>query len=277
MKQTLIFAFRLATSYGSLAAGVVLWTVLLSHLHSPDRPVADWTAPDGAVDRPLVVVDAGHGGHDRGAAANRLIEKEATLDIARRLQRQLESRGVSVRMTRAEDKFVSLDGRAEIANDSRAVAFISVHLNIASEGPADAHGIETYFCGSKSLSAVRLIRTSLDIKGSGGLSDLRGQKLAEVIQRIASARTQAADRGVKERKYTVIHATACPAVLVECGFMTHAAEAAKLRREEYRDKLADGLAEGVCAFLQAQTLKPRRGVLLEAPKSVPANGLAASD
>ena len=82
------------------------------------------------------------------------------------------------------------------------------------------------------------------------------------------------------KNYTVIHSTACPSVLVECGFMTDAAEAATLRREDYREKLAGGLSEGVCAFLQAQSMKPKRGIILEAPKpdaSATANELAVSD
>ena len=73
-------------------------------------------------------------------------------------------------------------------------------------------------------------------------------------------------------------ATACPSVLVECGFMTDAAEAATLRLADYRDKLAGGLSEGVCAFLQAQSMKPKRGIILEAPKTgAAANDLAVSD
>ncbi len=278
MKQAFFLTFRLFAAYGALAAGVWLLTLSFSRIEAPDRGEIRWISAGGDPAGPLVVIDAGHGGADRGAAANRLIEKEATLDISRRLQRKLEAIGVRVKMTRQDDRFLSLDQRAEIANECGASAFISVHLNTSGDTTTDARGIETYFCGSKSLSAVRKIRESLNITESSGLQDLRGKNLAEVIQRITCARTQATNRGVKSKNYTVIRSTACPSVLVECGFMTDAAEAATLRREDYREKLASGLSEGVCAFLQAQSMKPKRGIILETPKpDAPANELAVSD
>ena len=278
MKRAFFLTFRLLAAYGALAAGVWLLTLCFSRIQAPDPRETEWISADGNPAVPLVVIDAGHGGTDRGAAANRLIEKEATLDIARRLQHKLEAKGVRVRMTRQDDRFLSLDERAQIANENGASAFVSVHLNTSGSGTTDARGMETYFCGSKSLSAVRQIRESLNIADVGGLQDLRGKKLAEVIQRITCARTQAANRGVKSKNYTVIHSTACPSVLVECGFMTDAAEAATLRREDYREKLAGGVSEGVCAFLQAQSMKPKRGIILEAPKpDAAANELAVSD
>jgi N-acetylmuramoyl-L-alanine amidase len=278
VKRSLFLAFRLLAAYGALAAGVWLLALSFSRIQAPDRRQMLWISASGDPAVPLVVIDAGHGGTDRGAAANRLIEKEATLDIARRLQRKLEAAGVRVQMTRQDDSFLSLDERAQIANECGASAFISVHLNTSGSGTTDGRGMETYFCESKSLSAVRQIRESLNIAEAGGLRDLRGKKLAEIIQRITCARTQAANRGVKSKNYTVIQSTACPSVLVECGFMTDAAEASMLRREDYREKLAGGLSEGVCAFLQAQSMKPRRGIILEAPKpGAAANELAVSD
>ena len=280
MKQAFFLTFRVLAAYGALAAGVWFLALSVNWIEAPDRREMLWISAGGDPQVPLVVIDAGHGGADRGAAANRLIEKEAALDIACRLQHKLEASGVRVQMTRQDDSFLSLDQRAQIANESGASAFISVHLNTSGSGTTDGRGIETYFCGSKSLSAVRQIRESLNIADAGGLQDLRGKNLAEVIQRITCARTQAANRGVKSKNYTVIHSTACPSVLVECGFMTDAAEATTLRREDYREKLAGGVSEGVCAFLQAQSMKPKRGIILEAPKpeaAATANELAVSD
>jgi N-acetylmuramoyl-L-alanine amidase len=278
VKRTLFLTFRLLGAYGALAAAVWLLALSFSRIQAPDHGEVRWNSAGGDPAVPLVVIDAGHGGTDRGAAANRLIEKEATLDIARRLQRKLEATGVRVKMTRQDDRFLSLDERVQIANEGGASAFISVHLNTSGDNTTDARGIETYFCGSKSLSAVRQIRESLNIAEASGLQDLRGKKLAEVIQRTTCARTQAANRGVKSKNYTVIYSTACPSVLVECGFMTDAAEAATLRREDYREKLAGGLSEGVCAFLLAQSMKPKRGIILETPKpGAQATTLAVSD
>ena len=100
------------------------------------------------------------------------------------------------------------------------------------------------------------------------LRDLRGKQLAEVIQRITCQRVSAEDRGAKERSLTVVQTTTCPSVLVECGFMTHKKEATQLKEESYRDRLASGVAEGVCVFLKAQELQPKRGLQLTEPKSV---------
>ncbi len=244
-------------AYAALAAAFLcIW---LAH-----RRAEMVSPPSLAAAKPLVVVDAGHGGTDGGAVANQLIEKKLALDLAKRLRKRLEAEGIEVRMTREGDTFIPLEKRSQIANDSKAAAFVSLHLNTTEEGEADARGVETYFCARKSLAATRLIRERAGIKGAESVQDERGRLLAEAVQRAACKSTGAPDRGAKERPYTVIHTTACPSVLVECGFITNDAEAAKLKQEEYRDRLAAGVAEAVAAFLRVQEVQPARGLVLKA-------------
>lgn len=201
----------------------------------PALPRWDETAP-------LIIVDAGHGGHDGGAVANDVVEKNLALDLARRLKRELEAAGLRVRMTRDTDVFLSLEERAALTGRLKASAFVSVHLNTDGEGSA-AEGIETYFADSKPLSARQnsAPRTSADF--------------AEQVQRMVCASTKAQNRGTKARGYAVISQASCPAVLVECGFITNAEEAARLKRADYGDKVATGIAQGVAVFLQAHPPK----------------------
>ncbi|MBN8417625.1 MAG: N-acetylmuramoyl-L-alanine amidase [Verrucomicrobia bacterium] len=199
---------------------------------------------------PLVVVDAGHGGHDGGAVANGVIEKNMSLDIASRVKRELEAAGVRVVMTRSGDSFLSLDERAALAGRHEADAFVSVHLNTDGEG-SDAEGVETYFAESQTLSA-RQFMPAASVQGRG----VEGSaEFASTVQRLVCGATQAADRGIKARDYAVVARAACPAVLVECGFITSASESVRLKQEGYRDKVADGIARGVVLFLQSHAIR----------------------
>lgn len=200
---------------------------------------------------PLVVVDAGHGGHDGGAVANGVIEKNMSLDIASRVKRELEAAGVRVVMTRSGDSFLTLDERAALAGRHEADAFVSVHLNTDGEG-SEAEGVETYFAESQSLSARQFMRAAgVPRAGTAGGS----AEFASTVQRLVCGATQAADRGIKARDYAVVARAACPAVLVECGFITSASESVRLKQAGYRDKVADGIARGVVLFLQSRAIR----------------------
>lgn len=148
---------------------------------------------------------------------------------------------------------------------------MSLHLNTAGSAGPEARGVETYFSSNKALPAVRLLQASLGASTAAGLRDHRGEKLAQLIQHRVCKTTGAIDRGIKERSYTVVFRTACPSVLVECGFMTNAEEAARLKREDYRDQLVDGIAQGVRVFLEAQELHPNRGLIFNGSPVEPAS------
>jgi N-acetylmuramoyl-L-alanine amidase len=169
-----------------------------------------------------VVIDAGHGGHDRGGIPSNIIpEKGVALDTSLRLQRYLKAAGLRTVMTRSSDVFVTLDQRVNISNAQKNAIFVSVHYNSAVR--RGANGIETF-------------------------ANPAGLPLARRIQRNAMKTTYGEDRGVKQRGFYVLRKNRKPAVLVECGFLTNPTDAALAGRASYRDKLARQIADAILEY-----------------------------
>lgn len=175
---------------------------------------------------PLIVLDAGHGGTDVGAPAPGIWEKELTLPTTLATGAILEAAGYRVEYTRRGDDTVTLAARAEQANTQGATLFVSIHANAFPNNPA-IHGLETYY----------------------GRDDPDSRPLAEAIHRAVRAATGADDRGIRTAGFYVLQHTVMPAVLVETGYLTNEDEFANLATEEYRNLLAQGIAEGIMAYL----------------------------
>ncbi|MBE7495707.1 MAG: N-acetylmuramoyl-L-alanine amidase [Verrucomicrobiaceae bacterium] len=251
-RRTALLLAQVLASFAALAGACLALVWLENSVTSLPRP----TLPPSAGEMqktPLVLVDAGHGGHDGGAVAHGSIEKHLTLEIARRLRTHLEAAGLRVVMTREKDEFLPLDTRAALTARHGAAAFVSIHINTDGSGTA-AEGIETYFAAKPSLSAIRQ---------TGGKAAKRpaSEDLAAQVQKHVCEATRAENRGIKDRGYVVISQAACPAVLVECGFLTNSAEAARLKDATHQEKLAQGIATGVKRFLQS---RPAGSVVLAA-------------
>ncbi len=168
----------------------------------------------------VVVIDAGHGGHDRGGIPHqRVPEKIMTLDVAQRVQAILQKSGYRVVMTRNNDVFVPLGTRVAIANSYRNAIFVCIHFNSARR--SGANGIETYFYNRDSLP------------------------LASAIHYYVAGSAPSMNRGVRRRGYYVLRRTRIPAVLVECGFLTNPTEARYVQSSAYRQKLAEAIARGI--------------------------------
>ena len=167
-----------------------------------------------------VVIDAGHGGHDRGGIpGQRIAEKDMTLDVAQRLRSVLSASGYRVVMTRDSDVFVPLPTRVAIANSYGNAIFVCIHFNATQR--RGAGGIETYFYSRDSLP------------------------LASAIHSYVVGGAPSSNRGVRRRGFYVLRKTNIPAVLVECGFLTNPTEAAYAASASYRQKLAEEIAAGV--------------------------------
>ena len=167
-----------------------------------------------------VVIDAGHGGFDRGGIPRqRIPEKEMTLDVAQRLKALLAASGYHVVMTRDSDVFVPLATRVAIANSYQNGIFVCIHFNSATRIGAD--GIETYFYSRDSLP------------------------LASAVHYFVAGGAPSPNRGVRRRGYYVLRKTKIPAVLVECGFLTNPNEGQYAQSPSYRQKLAEEIAAGV--------------------------------
>ena len=170
-----------------------------------------------------VVIDAGHGGFDRGGIrANIIPEKGVALDVARRLRTYLADAGLRTIMTRSQDTFVTLDRRVAIANGQRRAIFVSIHFNSAPRRGAD--GIETFY-GSP-----------------------RAKKLASLIQRYAMKTTSGENRGIKRARFYVLRRSRIPAVLIECGFLTNPQDARRASRSAWRDQLARQIARAIIEY-----------------------------
>lgn len=194
---------------------------LLLTVVAPDSHAARSRRSSSGDDSPItVVIDAGHGGHDRGGIpGQRVAEKDMTLDVALRLRNVLSASGYRVVMTRSSDVFVPLGGRVAIANSYRNAVFVCIHFNAT--GRSGASGIETYFYSRDSLP------------------------LASAIHYYVAGGAPSDNRGVRRRGYYVLRKTAIPAVLVECGFLTNPTEAAYAQSASYRQKLAEEIAAGI--------------------------------
>lgn len=178
-------------------------------------------SPQGVGRFRTVVVDAGHGGIDRGAKGidGRSLEKTYALDTAKRIERGLRARGYRVIMTRRSDYFVSLPGRVQISNRQRDAIFLSVHYNWARN--SGASGTETFHYNSRSYP------------------------LAANIQREVNRVAPTPNRGVKRARFHVLRNNAKPAVLLELGFMSNARELRLIKSASYRQRLAAAVVRGV--------------------------------
>jgi N-acetylmuramoyl-L-alanine amidase len=170
--------------------------------------------------RGTIVIDAGHGGFDRGGVpGQRIAEKDKTLDVALRLRRILQADGYRVVMTRDRDVFIPLGTRTAIANAYRGASFVSIHFNCSSR--AGANGIETYYYRSDSANLAASIHRNV----------------------VAGAPTE--NRGIRRRGFFVLRRTAIPSVLVECGFLTNPTEGRLAQSDSYRQQLAERIARGI--------------------------------
>ncbi len=215
----------------------------------------------------VIVVDAGHGGSETGAAGSAgLLEKDVTLDVAKRLQAGLGRKlGVKVVLTRDDDRQVSLDDRTAVANHERADLFLSIHVNAS---PArTARGAETYFLSTQAIddesrAIAALENNSLGVEtppadpGVGlVLWELaqtqylaESSQLAETIQQNLNEALGIESRGIKQAPFRVLMGATMPAVLVEIGFITNPEEESRLKEGAYRDRIAGAIIESVAAF-----------------------------
>ncbi len=216
-----------------------------------------------------VVIDAGHGGHDSGAVANGVKEKDVNLAVALKLGSYLEKiLKVNVVYTRSEDNFVELQERGHIANQAGAKLFISIHANSAPYS-SKVTGTETYILGlhrterAKEMmereNAVVSLEANPDqynafyqnsiLRTLALSANLRmSEKLAGEIENQFASRVHRKSRGVKQAGLIVLWAASMPAVLVELGYLTNRFEAAYLNSHQGQDYLASAIFRAVRDF-----------------------------
>lgn len=202
---------------------------------SSDEDVIPIRPSQTPISRPLIVIDPGHGGEDFGTQSNskpRYQEKHLNLATAQMLRTYLNQMGYATMMTRTKDTFISLDKRAQFANERKPALFISVHYNSAPS--PDAEGIEVFY-----------YRSDKNPERSKKSKELAQEVLDKIIPTC-----QAKSRGVKHGNFAVIRSTEMPAILVEGGFLTNDEEMQRIKDPSYLKKLAWSMAQGIQSYLR---------------------------
>src|SRR5699024_10685266 len=192
-------------------------------------------------DKKVVVNDAGHGGHDPGAQSGGVREKDLNLTVSKKVENLLKNNNYYTVMTRRSDIFLELSERASIANNIKADIFVSIYTNSFN---GLTSGIETFSYDQKgkpknpilSNNANRLLRSS-------ALSSSIQNTLASSLNL-----NKIENRGAKKANFHVLRETHVPAVLVEIGFVDHAAERKKLVNDAYQNKLSTAIVNGIKTY-----------------------------
>jgi N-acetylmuramoyl-L-alanine amidase len=218
----------------------------------------------------IVVIDPGHGGVEEGAIGpSGLKEKDVTLALARRLRLALTDAGsgISVVLTRDEDRAVGLDERTGVANHNRADLFLSIHVNASPR--AAAWGAETYYLSTDATDDEARLLAAQENRNAGGsrsgdkggaldlvLWDLaqnhhlaESSALAESVQRHLNGLAGTRNRGVRQAPFRVLMGATMPAILVEVGFISNPEEEERLRTSKYLNQIVNAMAAAVSEFL----------------------------
>jgi N-acetylmuramoyl-L-alanine amidase len=230
------------------------------------------------LDFKTIVIDPGHGGKDPGAIGRTgVTEKDVVLDIGLRLRSLIQQRlGIKVIMTRDDDTFISLDDRTLIANSKKADLFVSIHVN--SHPQRRTRGVEIYHLGQSSdrhALAVAARENNVSMRSLDNLDrtvkqilfDLGRDYNMEQSQDLAYFTRQSfqttlekrydytvVDHGVKRAPFYVLLNSNMPSILAEVSFISNPTEEQLLRRNQYRQAIAESLFQGILAYLTA--LKP---------------------
>ena len=189
-----------------------------------------------------IFLDPGHGGSDPGAISGGVREKDLALSVYNKVSSKLASLGYTVLTSRNVDKDVDLVDRAEQANNANADMLLSIHFNAGGRGIA--RGIETYYYQSQEDRVPKINKENHN--NAERLE--RSRKLANKVQQNLLYQTGANDRGVKRASFTVLRETSIPSILVELGFIDNPEERNKVKTNEYQERLANGIVDGIVAY-----------------------------
>jgi N-acetylmuramoyl-L-alanine amidase len=242
-------------------------------LYRPKDAAGPEGAPGEAAAQPLrlVVLDAGHGGHDPGATGPTGVqEKEVALDVTRRVARMMEESGLGIKvvLSRTTDAFVPLRDRTNFANKQRADLFVSIHANAHPRSVSE--GVETYFLSSEAsdtearqTAAIENGVVQLESPAARQKTDAiksilwdlaqsefqqESSFLAETVLDSMTRSLRLVNRGVKQAGFFVLGGAAMPAILIEIGFLTNPKEEKKLATPEYREATARAIFTGLSEY-----------------------------
>lgn len=219
----------------------------------------------------IVVLDAGHGGKDCGAKVGKVCEKTLVLNISKKAEQILKTRGYKVFVTRGNDKYLSLTARTKFANDKNADVFISIHANAIdkkAKNYSTANGIETYFLSTARSERARKVaelenKDDIEIMNHFSklsfLNSINSQRLlasnklaidvqSGMLQNTRRLYKGTFDGGVREGPFWVLAGALMPSILIEVGYMTNATDLKRLQSKDYQNALAKGIADGIDGY-----------------------------
>ena len=195
-----------------------------------------------------IAIDPGHGGEDTGARISaKILEKHLVLDLAGQILALPPPNGFSMKLTRTTDRTLTLKQRTGLARKWDAGLFVSVHMNSAPNKAAQ--GIETYILPAAGFPSTSGRKADPEA-APGNKYDAANSLLAYCVHSQLLAHSKAPDRGIRRARFDVLGDAPCPAVLVECGFLSNAAERNRLTAGSYRKTLARGIVAGIRDFLE---------------------------
>ena len=235
----------------------------------PTEPAQPGLArPDGSMIRALglkigrIVIDPGHGGQDFGATGpTGLNEKEVTLDVSLRLADLLSKRlGAEVVLLRNDDTAISPERRTEMANESKADLFLSIHAN--SSSAAAAVGIETFYLSVNASNGASDVAARENASSQRNVHEMQGllekialntkvnesREFAARVQRSLVDSLKSLDRGVKRAPFIVLIGAQMPAILAEVGFISNPRDEARMKLPAERQKIAESLFKGIASY-----------------------------
>jgi len=223
--------------------------------------------------RDVIVIDAGHGGHDTGAIGAGKREKDLVLIIAKKVERELKKLGYRVYLTRRRDVFLKLKQRTRVADKKHAKVFVSIHANSVPRRLRNrAYGIETYFLQKSRDAKSQLIaekENSAVLKGAktslskkviidsvlNGPKIVQSNKLAIDVQKniiyyLRQHYSNIKNGGVRPAPFYVLVGASRPSILVEVGYISHYKERKRLFTSRYQNYIAKGIAKGIDSYLK---------------------------
>ncbi len=225
--------------------------------------------------RPLIVIDAGHGGVDMGAVgAKTVYEKDIVLDVARRLAAKLEAGGKArTLLTRNADEFVPLSDRVKLARKNGAALFVSIHADMLNE--VSVHGATVYTVSDRAsdAEAARVAATENAADKAGGMAESEeigdvndilfdltrretraiGHQFATSLIDFWKAAGDLNKNPVRSAGFVVLKAPDVPSVLLELGYMSNERDLAKLSSDQWRQTAADRIAQAVERYFTRRT------------------------
>lgn len=167
-----------------------------------------------------IFLDPGHGGHDSGAIGNGLYEKTLNLEIAKKIQNQLNDyENVEVKMSRSDDRYLTLKERTDLANNWDADLYLSVHINSSED--VTANGFESYIYNGNVTPRTQAYQNVVH---------------AEIVKQITGIR----DRGKQKANFAVLRQSLMPAILTENLFIVNKSDSLQLKKDSFLENLATG-------------------------------------